>query len=320
MLKKTIGKKWYLLSVLFFVVSPFYAKGLLIKIPVRFDPRSEFPLLEVKIDEKKYVLGLDWGIYLAWVLEQDALEEINDKIPEGTCSYRDMKGNLYSAPTFRLPLIEIGNLHLHQALGAKENEEFKTVGSIVWPSLKKESAKLSERIHGTIGREAFRDWNILFDFPHLSLYLSQKEISDFRKENWLILHQVIEIPFEENKNGTIVSLETDLGSTRFMLDTGSTHSCLRSSRVKRENAKEVRPEKWVFTSQKFGFGDIDFGKKEFFLFEFTSILNDVDGILGVDFFKHHIIYLDYKNKKVLICKPRRFSLSRWKLGFLQRAF
>src|SRR3989344_5699666 len=73
-LRGIIIKKRYLvilgiLVLLFLGMSLFCKKGSSIKIPIRFDPILKYPLLEAKIDKKKYILGLDWGILPAWILE-----------------------------------------------------------------------------------------------------------------------------------------------------------------------------------------------------------------------------------------------------------
>ena len=46
--------------------------------------------------------------------------------------------------------------------------------------------------------------------------------------------------------------------------------------------------------------DYSMQNMEFLLFDFSEKFEGIDGILGMDFFSKHLIYLDFKERKALI--------------------
>lgn len=287
------------ISLFFLSKSLFFQKGLFIQIPVEFESFPDSPLVSAKIEDTFFVLKLDWGLPAAWTLRKEVLEKINQKKEEGTVQYKDIKGKSYFSRAFRLPQLELGKFKIASALGIEEDDYFIQKGAVMWSSSLAEQDR--KNIQGKVGREAFKGWNLLFDFPKSALYLTQQKAHDFKQANSVKV--MAEGSFEESRNGTVIVIETDIGPKRFMLDTGASHSILRKSAIPPDlltKVKETKPGRWLYTTERFSFGNINLGPLDLFLFEFTSHLSDIDGILGVDFFRAYPIYLDFQTKVALI--------------------
>ena len=95
------------------------------------------------------------------------------------------------------------------------------------------------------------------------------------------------VPFQSGQFGIVITAETDLGTKRLVLDTGATHSALRG-------VLEVAPpdELPLSKSNTLLIGNHDFGKWEFVMYPIPKEAHDIDGILGIDFFLEHSIYID----------------------------
>jgi hypothetical protein len=55
-----------------------------------------------------------------------------------------------------------------------------------------------------------------------------------------------------------------------------------------------------FNTRKFSIGNNDFGSKNLFLYDIVPELQEIDGLLGMDFLKNHVVYIDYKSRTVYI--------------------
>ena len=53
-------------------------------------------------------------------------------------------------------------------------------------------------------------------------------------------------------------------------------------------------------TNKFKIGNIELGQTNLDIAEISPMLDDIDGYLGIDFFKNHAIFFDYQNKKALL--------------------
>jgi len=132
----------------------------------------------------------------------------------------------------------------------------------------------------------FQQMDCFFDFPNSVMFVA-KDIKVLQEDAGCSFNGFMKTPFDLTHCGVVFSVETDLGINRFLLDTGSTWSLFKSSQVEKNGRS--------FTTDKFQIGEADFGKTKFWLYEFSDRL-EVDGVLGVDFFKKHAICLDFHNK------------------------
>lgn len=263
------------------------------QIPVSFFPFSEKPLIDVEIEKSKYRVEIDLGCSHPLTLQPAILENLKEKTAIGISKTADIKGNVYQRKKYRIPKVRLANKNLRQMEIFEENLDFFIRGSI-WPD-ENHIDRVNKRwayINGKMGWPIFFQLeSCLFDFPNKKLVIGKDNIqmaaSGFNK--------YVKIPFEIEKSGIIISANTEIGIRRFILDTGANHSFIRESLVNKANAREVFPGKWAFSSHLIIEGK-DLGVQKLWLYDYSNIFTEFDGILGIDFFKDHAIYFDFCSK------------------------
>ena len=181
-----------------------------------------------------------------------------------------------------------------------------------YPDQKERLKKRLKYIDGRIGWNIFRSWDCFFDLPRSAIFIA-KDMDGLRKVPQMSLNEFVQIPFDLEASGVTLSIETDIGVKKFILDTGASMCCIKKSLIKEEDFMEVCPGKQIYTSHKFVIGGHDFGKQNFILFEITDLTN-CDGILGIDFFMQHAICLDFHHKIAYIgpfAAPKRTIYKRF---------
>jgi hypothetical protein len=83
----------------------------------------------------------------------------------------------------------------------------------------------------------------------------------------------------------LLSIETDTGTYRLMLDTGSTSTAIRA------------PHSAI--TEKFCIMGHDFGERPIKALDVNPRL-EFDGFLGMDFFREYPLFIDYSNKVIFI--------------------
>lgn len=98
-----------------------------------------------------------------------------------------------------------------------------------------------------------------------------------------------------------MKIDSDIGELVLILDTGST------STIVSEKLYPVETEKifdcrglLAFTSKRFSIRDRDFGPKNLYFMEIAKDLQEFDGVLGMDFIKDNVIYIDFTKSEIYI--------------------
>jgi len=280
-----------------------------IQLPVNFSHNLLEPLVNIEIEGIKYAVFVDLGsVGYEFHFEDRVLKKIKNKEAVGTGEFGDLRGNLYSCPEFRIPEIKIGDAAIFNSIVTERNHQFLH-NVLVWPTSNTQELIDEEaaRIDGKIGLPVFQHYNCLFDFPN-SVIVLQKNIGDPGKT--YPPNKFVRTPFSLEKYGIVLSVETNAGIHRVVLDTGATVSAIRKSIINPVNAKEV--EKGYFSTDKLTIGGCDYGAWGLILFDISEKW-DVDGCLGADFFLEHAIYLDFHNNMAYIQRPEKFALlTQWK--------
>jgi len=273
-----------------------------VKIPVSFFPFTKKPLIHIEIEKVKYTLMLDTGSSHNLDLHKRVLAKIQDKTLIEVPRYMDVKGNSYLVQGFRSPPIKLHrHLELSGAIACEENIDFLTKGINIQ---KKKSllGKIKERfslfyIDGRAGWSLFDNMICLFNFGNSSIFLAEN-IGALTKEITFNPANFIKIPLEISRCGPVLSIQTNIGTRKFLLDTGASHYLYRES--------AIQPEDSIVLSM--AVDEQDLGCWTFFSYPITSDLsNEFDGVLGIDFFKTHKICLDFQEKTAYIQRTKRLS-------------
>ena len=303
MLTSKYIKKYFYFTFILAILIYFYLCNFNIhRIPLNFYSFHNKPLMKAEIEGVKYSLLVDTGSSNDLGIHEKKINKIFKKQFLDTKSLMDLKGDVYSVKRFLVPSASIGNLSIKKVTIQEETSSFFENAGLLWTdSLNPVSHnKKYECIDGSIGRSIFFDWVSFFNFRDQVIFLTTN-INEMKKN--CNINQFISVPLIINKYGINITLETDFGMKRFILDTGANLSVLQESQITKENAKEIFPGRWQCITNQLKTESHDFGNWPFWLYEFCPEA-EFDGILGVDFFKKHLIIFDFQNQTAYICdKP-----------------
>jgi hypothetical protein len=277
----------------------YFNSSSLIRIPVSFT-HAETPAVTANIEGKSYAVELDLGSKFQLALDQSVLDSILEKRSSGKANWRDLHGNFYECASYILPRVSIANLVLKNITANQESNDFKK-NVTLWRD--KEKNVTAVRCSGSLGRPLLEKTNLLLDLQNSEMIACKS--SDQLKKAGFLLNRMVQVPFEENgTKGIIIKVDTDLGALKLAIDTGATSTLVRTPNFQVQNkATDERGFQFV-DSKMFVIGNRDFGAKKLILYKITPELTFVDGLLGMDFLKKHVVYIDYKNKVVYIGKSQ----------------
>lgn len=267
----------------------FFQKDPYARIPIAFG-KARCPIAAVTIGGSSYPLEVDLGSMAFLSLDPNLLFHI-EKEDHGSVPWLDLKGNLYHSRCYLLSEIQIGGIPMKEVLADEQQDSFFRA-----TSLSKEPT--NNRPLGSIGRPLLKKINLLLDFPHSQMILTDN-IKRLKREGYAI-DEMTCVPFLWTRAGLVLAIETDLGKKNFMLDTGSTLVLIRSSLLDLQTLVEKEEGLLAFTTSQFQMGDTDFGIQDLYRFDLTEELTEIDGVLGMDFMRKHLLYIDYPNRNIYI--------------------
>jgi hypothetical protein len=247
------------------------------RIPVTFNLRNA-PMIDVSLEDNTYSLKLDSGSSFCFSLKSDILQKIH-KTKYGTSNWNDFRGNQYESPVYTIPEIKIGGLKFSRVFTNQDSEEFHANTNLIGNPL---------QLSGMIGLPILQKYNLFLDFPHSAIYASKDLL--LLQEAGLFSHDFLAIPFKFHPDGIILSVETDTGVHRLMLDTGTTSTAIRAP----------HPSSTI----KFEIMSHDFGERFIMPIDISAQF-DFDGCIGMDFLLEYPIFIDCSNKMVFIDLAKR---------------
>ena len=240
--------------------------------PVTFGP-CHIPYTDIHIEGNTYSLEIDLGSNFLLSLDQEVLQNIH-KTLYGTSKWLDFKGAEYQSPAYIISEIKLGNFLITDVLTSQDREDFHA--NVIFDSLP------SKQI-GSIGRPILEKYNLLLDFRRAAMYASNNCLP--LQEAGILSKNLLTIPFILHPDGILLSIETDSGTQRLILDTGATRTAIRAP--------------CPTSTSKFKLMNHDFGIRSIFPLE-ISPFNDYDGFLGMDFLREYSLFIDYYNKLIYI--------------------
>lgn len=267
-------------------------KPTFVPIPITFTPAGT-PVFTVTIEEKEYAVVLDLGSKFLLSLDPLVVSALTKKQQQGSAEWRDAKGNFYASASYLIPQIKLGTLGLKNLI-AKEEDARCNENGVLWGSAQTRASSTL----GKIGRPLLEKTNLLLDFPHAMIFICNT-LKTLQEKGYKP-EEMTKVPFEAGPKGMILIAETDAGPLRLVLDTGSSLTLIRTSRLKGQKVDAESQKVPFCTTSTFLLGNRDFGSKELFLFDITDELQEIDGVLGMDFLEKYPIYIDYKNHHLYI--------------------
>lgn len=238
-----------------------------ITIPLKF--AEEIPTLEVDIQGEAHTLILDLAFDCEVGLKKSTLKNLGEKERIGTYTRMCLSGEMTTYPTYLLQRIRLKN------------------GEIIHTIVQEDHTNFPDHISGRLGRNLLQKSHVLIDFSK-SLFMIFKNFEEFKKTYSMKHFQLI--PFEMSRWGAIFTIETDFGFKKFFINT-----CAFSSMRNPDKGKNQK-----IATDKFKIGSVELGKVHLDIAEISPIFDDIDGYLGIDFFKNHAVFFDYQNKQAWI--------------------
>ncbi len=304
----------FLIILLFLVVSSllvwrFFSLKNHYAIPIHFLNYFDTAYATAEIEGQKYCLTFDLGMSFPCDLKKEVLEKLKKQYA-GMNNSVDIMGNEYEDPIYFIPKVKIGKAVFTDMLIREGSDDFLQRG-VANSGEKKEKEEYEKKIVGFLGLGLFfrTKTPVLFlDLSNSSVFMI-KNIFRFH-EGGYDLKKMVKIPMER-KNGCLsIEVETDFGKRKLLLDTGTTLNLINPSVVldKVENLPE--PKSAFFSSSKFQIGDRDFGSEDFYLYPISPAFGQIDGILGMSFFRKYAVFLDLQNNVAYIAPSRTINARR----------
>lgn len=256
-------------SVLWYVCSSHY----LVSIPVTYN-ENDHPFIPIQIENRTYEIPIKIGSRFPLFLNQKTLEEIH-KVPSGITEWQDTQDGKYEAPAYLIPKITVGEL---------------TVKNVIATQTMSEGTE-----DNALGKYLGGEFNLLLDFPHSRIVpchsFSKLKAEGFATDDW------IQIPLEAHRTGVVFNVETDIGTLKFLINTGLKLTVIRKSLTNKQQPLVSS----IFYIGKRPFTDITLHPTYI-----PECLNDIDGFIGMDFLKKCAIYLNYSAKIAYIEPPQPY--------------
>jgi hypothetical protein len=252
-------------------------------IPVHWDEkyRGGMPLVQIEIEEKKFQLELDLGTRMSTLIQEE-LDKVDKKF-YGTLSSTDVYGNSYETLIYKIPQVKVDALSLPMMKIRGESTEF-IKNNMLYGNPDETPCS------GRAGREIFENKNFLLDFVRSKIILC-KDFKCLSKSGYK-LKDFIQAPLHVNDLGFCLQIETDAGIKTLLLDTGCSISIVGKKSLENQLAVESFEEVAIWSTDKLMIGSKNFGPQKFNLFEISSLMSEIDGILGMDFLRKHAIFID----------------------------
>ena len=98
----------------------------------------------------------------------------------------------------------------------------------------------------------------------------------------------------------LVQVETDVGKLNLAVDTGATATLIKPSLVKNLPLKKDKHGCSFCITSRFAFAERNFGQLDLYIYDLIPQFQEIDGFLGMDFLRNHVVYIDYKDKFIYI--------------------
>lgn len=260
----------------------FYNKPYFCCLNIKYN-RYSMPTTEIKIDDKKYLVTVDLGSKVPLFLTKKNLSHHLKKERKEKTEWRDFNGKKYFTNSYLLSEIKLKEMIIKNVIVSEVNEEcLKNTTIAGTPDLEEQY----------IGRPIFEKFKVLLDFKNDKIFIS----NDLKKLKNLgfDISSYVKVPCKKARSGLVLEVKTDLGNKKLSIDTGFTITALRNSPA--IPAIEKKYGIPIYKNKKFQIQDKDFGPFDLFFIDITTELSEIDGFLGMDFLKHHTIYIDFPNK------------------------
>ena len=289
-LKLLIVLPFTLLAVSFAAVP---SKAADLVLPITFDQRST-PMISLDIEGISHELRLDTGSEEGLHLRRDLLDRIEGVRFTGKMQRSsDLAGNTRENARFVIDALSVDGRIFHDIRGV----EFSP-----WGITLREDGQLPES--SVLGLGFFKGQRILIDYrsKELTVFDAASDFDPDMEAGW------IKVPFHHSEEGLVLEAVIAGQSHDMVLDTGATISFALADRIADTAAAvpcqnihaSLEQEGCRLIPVDTGFGDTVHA----FLIEDDPGNFAATGLLGGDFLRHHVVFVDFVGKRMFV-RPDR---------------
>ncbi len=248
------------------------------------------PCLSAEIDQKTISVMLDLGFRGQFGFSSDVLKTIENKTYLQSTTMYGICGAAYKENLFKIPKISVGSVVFSEPEVHEYSETFHIDATLIEGNEQPSSPE-----PGKVGWELFGNINLFLDLKHSKLSfcdsLSTLVRQGYQEEAF------VKVPLLLDRGLVEIEVQTELGLFRCMLDTGSTWNVLNTeNRAYEQTYVTARRELFLINST-------NFGPLDFHLVPIKMPIA-IEGILGMEFFQEHCVFLDFSEHSVYFSKAR----------------
>lgn len=259
--------------------------GFFVSVPVTFSTFNT-PGLNIEIEERSLLAKLDLGFEGDLAIEKKILDAIASKEWIGEKIMYGVHGKEYKEKRYRVPKVKMGSLTFSPPIVQEENAEFLTDATFIQNP---EDEVLRQEV-GRVGWELFANACLFLDMRKGRIAVCDS-IDSFKKEGYSI-ESFTKTPLLLERDLVEFEAMTPQGALRCVLDTGSTWNVLNETPGDIIECASLKIE------------GIDFGPTPFHQMPIRIPIK-IDAILGMEFLKDNLVFLDFVKKEVYFAKAEK---------------
>lgn len=286
--------RWVLLAILGIAMALFFVIPKLKKSDLKAPQNSFFlplditefslqkvPYLSTRIENRELSLLLDIGSSDDVALILPVLNQLQDKTYLQQRQHCGFRGKVHESATYKIPKLQIGNLTFWEPSLSEETGEFQVEGSLdVEPS-----AVLKD---GRLGWHLFTGSNLLLDLGCSKIAFADS-FSTIQNRGYAHV-PFAKVPLLRDRGILEIEAEVNHQRVRCLLDTGATWNLLNSEE---EGCAAIHSS---ITINQVAFDPIVLHTLP------IHLPFPVDVILGMEFFREHIVFIDFAENSVYIAR------------------
>ena len=235
--------------------TPLETSAFFVTLPLtQFTPLN-IPRLDVEIEGKEFIMGLDLGFQCEASLVTSLLPKIKNKTFQRTVTMCGAKGQLHKLSRYTIPLMKMGSLRFPN-LSLDELTQSEQEEGVIQPN------KYPILKHGMLGWVLFTNYVLFLDLRNSNIIIADSietfkqcgpSLEGFNKTALLTQRKLLEC-----------EVMTTEGPLLCMIDTGCTNNLIFTSNPKGKSIQELYKEKENFTTfTAFQIGEKEFGATTF---------------------------------------------------------
>ncbi|OGN55792.1 MAG: hypothetical protein A3D96_04370 [Chlamydiae bacterium RIFCSPHIGHO2_12_FULL_44_59] len=258
---------------------------------------ADLPCLSMQMNGHTVSVMLDLGFRGQLSFPPRFLQQVENKKYLRSKKMYGLRGGEYEEKLYEVPTISVGPIVFSHPVIHEHSEEFHRESSLV-----QKDHKSSPSEQGRIGWELFVNTNLFLDLNNSKVAFCDS-ISTLQKEGYFF-EAFAKTPLFLERGLVEFEVETPEGVLRCMLDTGATWNVLNTDL---EEGKSIEQVIWepdnVLKYSSFKIDKKNFGPVAFHRIP-IKIPVHIEAILGMEFFHHHLVFLDFAENVAYFSKNR----------------